>query len=289
VAIQHYEKPTSEAQASALLASDPSACALAGGTDILIQERAGTKPVSVMVDLKHIPGLVGIDWTADAVRIGAATPCAELTGDPRLSGLFPGLVEAIELIGSVQIQARCSVGGNLCNGSPAADTTPALIVNLATAIVFGPAGERQLPVTEFTTGPGTTTLQNGEFLTALTLPLPDSNRADAALRLIPRTEMDIAAANAAVSLALDESGHCTGLRLAIGAVGPTAILIPEASTQLEGRALDQAALDDLANLARDAAQPIDDKRGTVAYRRHVIGVLAQRAAVLAKQRVEAGR
>ena len=289
MAIQHYEKPTSEAQASALLASDPTACAFAGGTDILIQERAGTKPVGVMVDLKHIPGLVGIDWSADAVRIGAATPCVELTGDSRLEELFPGLVEAIELIGSVQIQARCSVGGNLCNGSPAADTTPALIVNLATAVIFGPAGERQLPVTELTTGPGTTVLQKGEFLTALTLPLPASNRADAALRLIPRTEMDIAAANAAVSLALDGSGQCQDLRLAIGAVGPKAIRVPDATEQLEGRPLDQHALDDLAELARNAAQPIDDKRGTVEYRRHVIGVLAQRAAVMAKQRAEAGR
>mgnify|MGYP001812320468 CR=1 FL=1 len=270
-----------------MLASDPSACALAGGTDILIQERAGTHPVSTLVDLKHIPGLVGIEWLDGVVRIGAATPCADLTADPRLNTLYPGLVEAIELIGSVQIQARCSVGGNLCNASPAADTTPALLVNLATATIVGPAGERQLPVTEFVTGPGATVLKSGEFLSALTMPLPDANRADAALRLIPRTEMDIAAANAAVSLALDASGHCSELRLAIGAVGPTAVLVSEASSKLEGRPLDQRALDDLAELARNAAQPIDDKRGTVAYRRHVIGVLAQRAAVNAKQRVEA--
>ena len=288
MAIQNYLRPTSEAEATALFAADPAACALAGGTDILIQARAG-KPVGTLVDVKHIPGLMEIAWSGEGVRIGAAVPCAALTADARLNERFPGLVEAIELIGSVQIQSRCSVGGNLCNASPAADTTPALLVNLATAIVVGPKGERQLPVAEFTKGPGKTALQSGEFLSALTLPLPEPNRSDAALRLIPRTEMDIAAANAAVSLGLDEAGHCRGVRLAIGAVGPTAILIPEAGAQLEGRPLDETALEELAELARAAAQPIDDKRGTVEYRRHVIGVLAQRAAVKAKQRVEAGR
>lgn len=287
--IHNYMKPANAAEAASLLASDPSAFALAGGTDILIQQRAGAKAVGMLVDLKHIPGLSGIEWSAETVRIGAATPCAELTADTRLNELYPGVVEAIELIGSVQIQARCTVGGNLCNASPAADTTPALMVNLATAVIFGPSGERQLPVSEFIIGPARTALENGEFLSALTLPLLESNRSDAALRLIPRTEMDIAAANAAVSLALDASGRCQDLRLAIGAVGPRAVYIGDASAKLEGRELDQEALDDLAALAREAASPIDDKRGTVAFRRHVIGVLAQRAALKAKERVEAGR
>ena len=284
--IEHYTKPTSAPEAAALLAADADASPLAGGTDLLVQTRAG-KSVSTVVDLKGIPGLVGVEWGDNDVRIGAATPCAQLTADKRLSETFPGLVEAIELIGGAQIQGRCSVGGNLCNASPAADTTPALIVNLAKAIVFGPDGERALPVAEVIQGPGSTHLNKGEFLMALVLPLPEANRADAALRLIPRTEMDIAAANAAVSLCLDDAGRCRDLRLAIGAVGPRAIMVSEAGEKLEGRALDEAALDDLAELARAAAQPIDDKRGTVAYRRHVIGVLAQRAALTAKQRAEA--
>jgi CO/xanthine dehydrogenase FAD-binding subunit len=289
VLIEHYSRPSSASEAASLLAADPAAFPLAGGTDILIQARAGTKTVGLLVDLKHIPGLAGIEWSEQAVRIGAATPSAELTADSRLNQVYPGLVEAIELIGGAQIQSRCSVGGNLCNASPAADTTPALIVNLATAIVFGPAGERELPITELITGPGLTALEKGEFLMGLRLPLPQANRADAALRLIPRTEMDIAAANAAVSLELNEAGGCKDLRLAIGAVGPRAVMVTGASSKLEGRPLDTAALDDLAKLARAAAQPIDDKRGTVAYRRHVIGVLAQRAALKAKQRVEAAQ
>ena len=289
MAIEHYTKPTSAADAASLLASDGAAFPIAGGTDILVQVRAGAKPVRHLVDLKHIPGLIGIEWSSEGVRIGAATACVELTSDPRLNEHYPGLTEAIELIGGAQIQGRCSIGGNLCNASPAADTTPALIVNLATAIVFGPSGERQLPVTELITGPGTTALGRGEFVTALTLPLPESNRADAAIRLIPRTEMDIAAANAAVSLTLDGSGRCGDLRLAIGAVGPKPVLVAEAASQLEGRPLDQSGLNELAELARSAAQPIDDKRGTVEYRLHVIGVLAQRAALKAKERVESRR
>lgn len=287
--IEAYYRPASATEAAILLEREPGACALAGGTDLLVQQRAGLRAVSCLVDLKQLPGLVGLHWGEDRLRIGAATPAITLTADAKLAQYFPGLREAIELIGSVQIQGRCSVGGNLCNASPAADTTPALLVNDAVAVIQTARGERRVPVAQFVLGPGQTCLGSGEFLVALELPLPPMARADAALRFTPRTEMDIAVANAAVALELDAEGRCVDIAVAIGAVGPRAVLVEEVGAALRGRALDEAALLELVQLARRAARPIDDKRGTADFRRHVVGVLARRAALLAAARSEQRR
>lgn len=281
-----YEAPRSVAEAIHLLASDPSAHVLAGGTDLLVQFRAGAKQPSAFVDVKRIPELVGISLDTNGLRIGAATPAAAICEHAELRRLWPGLVEAVQLIGSAQIQGRGSIGGNLCNASPAADTTSALIADRAACVVAGPGGERVVPVERFCTGPGTTILQPSELLVAVVLPRPSAQTADAYLRIIPRSEMDIAVAGAAASVTIDASGVCTAARVAVGAVAPTALLVEAAGQALVGTRLDDAALLLAAAAASAAARPISDKRGTAAYRRHVVGVLAKRAIASAAARAK---
>jgi CO/xanthine dehydrogenase FAD-binding subunit len=279
-----YEAPQTVADAVRLLHGDPDAKVFAGGTDLLVQYRNGLREPSAFVDLKRIPELSDIMLDARGLRLGAATSAATIVEHPELQRLWPGLVEAVHLIGSTQIQGRCSVGGNLCNGSPAADTTCPLIVNKARAVIVGPEGERIVNVEDFVTAPGRTVLGRGEVLVALLIPRRAPRTADAYLRLIPRTEMDIAVAGAAVSVTLDASGVCTAARVAIAAVAPTALLVSDAAQALVGSKLDAAALERAGAAASAAARPIDDKRGTVAYRRAVVGVLTRRAAAIAAER-----
>ncbi|MBM4183249.1 MAG: xanthine dehydrogenase family protein subunit M [Gemmatimonadetes bacterium] len=284
---QAYEAPRTLADAVRLLSTDGHARPLAGGTDLLVQSRATQKLPSTFVDLKRIPELVGIEVGPDGLRLGAATSAAVICEHAEARRLWPGLVEAIGLLGSTQIQGRASVGGNLCNGSPAADTTCSLIVNRARGVIAGAKGERTVEVERFTTGPGRTVLEPGDLLVALVVPRPAARTADAYLRLIPRSEMDIAAAGAAASVTLDERGVCTAARVAIGAVAPTALLVPAAADALIGSRLDDAALRRAADAASAAARPIDDKRGTAVYRKTVVGVLTRRAAGIAAERARA--
>jgi len=281
-----YEAPDSVAAAVQLVNADPGARVLAGGTDLLIQFRAGLHRPTAFVDVKRIPELVEIAVDGDGLRLGAAAAAAVICEHPEVQRFFPGLVEAVQLIGSTQIQGRSTVGGNLCNASPAADTTCALIVNRAQCIIAGPRRERTVAAEHFCTGPGKTVLERGELLVAIRIPRPSPGTADAYLRLIPRSEMDIAVVGAAVSLTLGADGICTAARVAIGAVAPTALLVPEAADALIGSHLDEAALARAANAASAAARPIDDKRGTVSYRRTVAGVLTRRAALIAAGRAK---
>ena len=279
-----YEAPRTLDEAIRLMSTEPDAAPLAGGTDLLIQFRAGSKAPSSFVDLKRIPELTQLTIDDRGLRLGAATPASDIGADGEVQRLWPGLAESVRLIGSTQIQGRGSVGGNLCNGSPAADTTCALIVNQAQCIIVGPAGERRIAAEAFCTGPGRTVLGSGELLVTIQIPRPAARTGDAYLRLIPRTEMDIAVAGAAVSVTLDEAGVCRAARVAIGAVAPTALLLPEAAEALVGSRLTEEALRRAGEAASRAANPIDDKRGTVAYRRAVVGVLTRRAAAIAGDR-----
>jgi carbon-monoxide dehydrogenase medium subunit len=279
-----YEAPRSVGDVVQLMQADPGARILAGGTDLLVQFRAGLRRPTAFIDIKRIPELVGITLDDVELRLGAATAAAVICEHAELKRLWPGLVEAVRLIGSTQIQGRGTVGGNLCNASPAADTTCALIVNRAMCVIAGPAGERVLPVEEFCTGPGTTALGTAEFLVALHVPRPAARTADAYLRLIPRSEMDIAVVSAGVSVTLAPDGMCSAARVAVGAVAPTALVLPEAAAALVGSRLDEAALSRAGAAASAAAKPIDDKRGTVAYRRTTASVLTRRAARAAAAR-----
>ncbi len=281
-----YEAPRSIGEAVELLKSGNGADArvLAGGTDLLVQMRLGLRSPGLVVDVKRVPELISTALDDQGVRLGASVCAAEIVENKQIGELYPGLVEATDLIGSTQIQGRASLGGNLCNGSPAADTVPALIVLGAEAVVAGPAGQRAVPVESFITGPGETVLQDGELVVELRIARPAPRSGDAYLRFIPRTEMDIAVVGAGVSLTLDGDGTCTAARVALGAVAPTPIVVPEAARALIGTRVDEQALQRAADASSAAANPIDDKRGTIAYRRKLAGVLTRRSAAIAAER-----
>ena len=280
-----YTAPTSVEEAvRALAGASGSAKVLSGGTDLLVQLRSGRLKADLIVDTKKIPGIAGIREEGGAFVIGAATSGAQIGENERLGEAWPGVVEAANLIGSTQIQGRASLAGNLCNASPAADSVPALVAARATCVVAGSKGRREVPVENIATGPGRTSLAPDEFVVEFRLPKRPACSADAYLRFIPRTEMDIAVVGAGVNLTLDQAGVITEARLALGAVAPTVVIVPDAATALIGRKLDETALAGLDKAARAACKPIDDKRGTIAYRIKVAGVLARRAAAIAYKR-----
>ncbi len=283
-----YEAPTRTQDAVALIAGEAGeARALAGGTDLLVRMRTGFIEPALIVDLKRIPAMKEIRAEEGGWRIGAAVSGAELGEHEGVRRDWPGVVEALELIGSTQIQARATLAGNLCNASPAADSVPAMYAAGASVRVVGPGGPRDVAVEEVPTGPGKVSLEKGELVESVFLPARPARSADAYLRFIPRTEMDIAVVGAGVSLSLDDNGTCTAARVSLGAVAPTVILVPAAAEVLIGTKLDDATLEKLEEAASAAAKPIDDKRGTTAYRRKVAGVLARRAAAIARDRAAA--
>ena len=280
-----YAAPTTVDEARSLLADNPGSQVFAGATDVVPQMRSGRPEPSVLVDLKRIDRLMAVDHSDGRWTIGAATPTAELTRNDDFSGMFPGIAEGAGLIGSDQIQNRSSLGGNLCNGSPAADSVPAMIASEARAVIAGADGERTIPVADVVTGPGRLSLSDGEFVVEFEIDDAPANTGDAYLRMTPRTEMDIAVVGAAVRVTMD-GDTCTDARVVLGAVAPTAVRVPDAEAALIGSTLDDAALAAVAAAASAAANPIDDKRGTVEYRTQVAGTLAQRAAVIAAERAQ---
>lgn len=287
MAVSEYKSPGSLDEAVSFLANAAhKARVLAGGTDLIIQSRGKYDDPIVVVDVKGIESMMNAEMTEDALLLGPSMSCAKLTARDDIKAVFPGLVEAAYLIGSTQIQGRASIGGNLCNSSPAADTVPALIAVGAICVIHGPDGEREVPVEEFTTGVGTNVLGKGELLAQLKIPRPAAKTSDAYLRFIPRTEMDIAVAGAGVSVTLDDSGKCTAARVGIGAVAPTVLRVDAAAEALVGSTLDDDALDAAARAASEASSPITDRRGTDEYRRHIIGVLVKRAARIAAERAK---
>lgn len=266
--------------------ADGKGAVLAGGTDLLVQMKSRRVSPDVIVDIKGLAGVYDIEAGDKGYRVGAAVPGAALGEDAGFSAAWPGVSEAAQLIGSTQVQGRATMVGNLCNASPAADSVPALIAADAMAVVEGPNGQKSIPVGEIATGPGQTCLEAGEFVSAIAFPARGTRASDAYLRFIPRTEMDIAVASAGVSLALDDAGVVTSARVALGAVSATAYLDDAAGARLVGTKLEDDVLADLAELCSQSCSPIDDKRGTVEYRRDVVGVLAKRAAVIAYSRAK---
>ncbi len=283
-----YEAPQSIAAAIELLsrckAEGRRAQCMAGGTDLMVQMRLVDASPRTIVDIKRIPETRDIRIDSNGIFVGAAVPAAEITANADLCRLLPGFVEATDLIGSTQIQGRATPCGNLCNASPAGDTIPAMIVNRGVCQIIGPGGRRELPVESFVVGVGKNALQADELLVGVQFPTPATGTADAYLRFIPRTEMDIAVAGAGVSVTVDSNGTCTAARVGIGAVAPTALLVPAAAEALVGTQLDDAAIEAAGAAATAASSPITDKRGTAEYRRKVVAVLTRRAANIAKAR-----
>jgi CO/xanthine dehydrogenase FAD-binding subunit len=282
-----YEAPaTLDAAVALLVRAGGPAKVLAGGTDLLVQMKSGTQEPDLIVDIKRIPEMREIKAENGGFRIGAAVPSIALGEHQALVAAWPGVVEAARLIGSTQVQGRATVVGNLCNASPAADSVPAMMAANAVARIVGPNGTRELPVGEIATAPGRTSLAKGEIVASVFLPARPKQAGDAYLRFIPRTEMDIAVVSCGVSLSL-EGGKVAAARVALGAVAARALLVEEAAKAIIGSTLDEAALDRLAAAAAAAAKPIDDKRGTKAFRIQVAGVLARRAAAIALKRAQA--
>ena len=280
-----YTSPSTVEEAVRILAGASGAAkVLSGGTDLLVQLRSGRMKADLIVDTKKIPGISGIREENGVFVIGAATPGAVIGESAALKRAWPGIVEAANLIGSTQVQGRASLAGNLCNASPAADSVPALIAARATCVVVSSNGRREVPVETICTGPGRTSLARDEFIIEFRLPKRPPRSADAYLRFIPRTEMDIAVVGAAVNVTLDAAGVCTDARVVLGAVAPTAVLVPDAATALIGGKLDDTTLAGLDHAARAACKPIDDKRGTIEYRTKVAGVMTRRAAAIAFER-----
>ena len=282
--IQYLAPKTLDEAVKAFAAAAGAGRILAGGTDLLVQMRNGVVTPGTIVDIKKIAELTTIEETAGGgFRIGAAVSGATLRDHTKLKKAWPGVVEAANLIGSTQIQSRATAGGNLCNGSPAGDSVPAMVAAGAIVTIQGPKGRRELAVEKVPKGPGRLNLEPGEIVVSFTLPPRPKGSSDAYLRMIPRTEMDIAVVGCGVSLTLDK-GVCTAARVGLGAVAPTVLLVEDAAKALIGSKLDDAALAKAAAACSAACRPIDDKRGTIVYRTKVAGVLLKRTTLIAAER-----
>jgi len=279
-----YAAPTTLGETIGLLVSHPGARLLAGGTDLLVQLRAGRKPTDLVIDTKRIPALNALNYDpGTGLTIGAAVPCYRIYRDTAIARAYPSLIEVASLIGGTQIQGRASLGGNLCNAAPSADSVPLLIALGAQCQIAGARGTREVSVEDFCTAPGRNVLEPGELLVALHLPPPRPHSGARYLRFIPRNEMDIAVAGVGVEVDLD-NGTFRSARIALAAVAPTPLFVREAGDSLAGKPVNEASIARAAEIARNAAQPITDMRGTADYRRHICAVLTRRALETAVQR-----
>jgi carbon-monoxide dehydrogenase medium subunit len=284
-----YSAPTSLVEATRLLASaNGKGRILAGGTDILVQLREGLREADVVIDVKKIPELTELSYSAaKGLRLGASVPCYRIYEHAEIAKVYPALADATRIVGGWQIQSRASVGGNLCNSSPAADTIPALIAHGVTCVVAGPRGQREVKVEEFCTGPGKNTLQPGELLVALVFPPPVGKASSAYERFIPRNEMDIAVAGAGSWIQLEGDGETVKrARIGLCAVAPTPKFAEEASAWLSGKPATEDIFARAGELARNVATPITDMRGTAEYRMHLVGVLVKRTLLKAAERAK---
>lgn len=287
--IMEYHKPQSFQEATEIASRNNGVTRfLAGGTDVLVQLRSDILTPDTLIDMKYISGVKDILENSDGWQIGVAVSGAEMSEHQKLSKEWPGVIEAMDLIGSTQVQGRATLTGNLCNGSPAADSVPSLIAAGAHVSITGPSGTRKIKVEDVPISPGKTCLRKGEVISAIHLPRRKHNQGDAYLRFIPRTEMDIAVVGCAVNLELHDE-IITKARVSLGAVAPTALLLENAAQKIIGSKLDNHALKLLSEEASKACNPINDKRGTIEFRTHVAGVLAKRTAKIAYERAKENR
>ena len=263
---------------------------MAGGTDIIVQLRAGRRSLDLVVDAKGIPELNELSYSPqNGLTIGAAVPCYKIYQDQQVASAYPGLIDAASLIGGIQIQGRASLGGNLCNSAPSADAVPPIIAMGGVAHIVGPNGSRDVPAEEFCTGPGRNVLQPGEILVSIKLPVPHAHSGANYLRFIPRNEMDIAVAGVGTSVVLDASGqNFVSARIALASVAPTPVFAKDAGDSLAGKPVSEAAIQEASEKAIADATPISDMRGTIRQRNHLVGVLTRRTLNNAVERARGG-
>ena len=286
-----YVAPRSLAEAYALLGNGKRSQFLAGGTDIIVQLRERRKSCDQLIDLKHIPDLMGFRFESDGgLSIGAATPCAELYEDSEIQRRLPGLVDAASPIGGIQIQSRASLGGNLSNASPAADSAPALMALGAQLVIGSASGQRTIPVETYFAGPGRNSLAAGEILLRIIIPAQPVHSGTYFHRFIPRNEMDIAVANVGVRIVLNAAGdRIEAARVALGAVGPPPLMAPSAAAALVGQPPNDATFAKAGEAAEATATPITDMRGSVTQRKRLVAVLTTRALQGALKRAQEAR
>jgi carbon-monoxide dehydrogenase medium subunit len=289
-AIDYVCPATLDEAVGLLAAANGRARVLAGGTDLIVQVREGRRDLDLLVDVKKVPEVNEVSYDAKAgLVLGAAVPCYLLCRNEAVRRFYPGLIDAASIIGGVQIQGRASIGGNLCNASPAADSIPALIALRAVCVVAGPKGRRELPVEQFCTAPGRTALDAGELLVALRIPAPAGRSSSGYLRFIPRNEMDIAVVGAGAAVALDKTGRTIESgRVALAAVAPTPLLVERSEELLRAAAVSDETIQRVAQAAQAVARPINDMRGTAEQRRHLVGVLTRRVLAVAIERAKGG-
>lgn len=283
-----FASPHSVREAVELLnEANGNARVLAGGTDLLVQLRGGRfDDVNLVVDGKNIPELNEITYDPEGgLTLGAAVPCYRMYGNAAISRAYPGLIDAASLIGGTQIQGRASFGGNLCNSTPSGDSIPAMIAHGAVANIAGPDGDRQVAVEDFCTGPGSNVLGRGEMLVSISFPAPESGFGANYMRFIPRNEMDIAVAGAGTSVVLD-NGNIKSARVALAAVAPTPLYVSAIGDAIAGKPANEETLAEAGQMAKDAASPITDMRGTIEYRKHLCDVLTRRSLQIAIDRAK---
>ena len=282
-----YEAPTSVREAVDLLnEAGDRARPLAGGTDLLVQMRGQAYDLDLVVDVKDIPELNELTYDPDnGLTIGAAVPCYRIYGNSTVRSVYPGIVDVANIIGGTQIQGRASLGGNLCNAAPSADSVPAMIAYNGVARISGPNGNREVALEEFCTFVRQTVLEPGEIVTAMHFPTPEANSGANYIRFIPRNEMDIAVAGAGVSVVLS-NGDIKSARVTLASVAPTPLFVEEAGAAIAGKPATEETVRIASGIARDAARPITDMRGTIEYRKHLCEVLTRRALLTAIERAK---
>ena len=282
-----YESPTSVSEAVRLLAdAGDKARPLAGGTDLLVQLRVRAYDLDLVVDVKDIPELNELTYDPNnGLTIGAAVPCYRIYGNTTVQSVYPGIVDAASIIGGTQIQGRASLGGNLCNAAPSADSVPAMIAYGGVANITGPFGSREVALEDFCVGVRRTVLERGEILVSINFPTPDANSGANYIRFIPRNEMDIAVAGAGVSVTLD-NGDISAARVTLASVAPTPLFVSDAADAIVGKPATEETAQIAAEIARDAAKPITDMRGTIEYRKRLCEVLTRRALMTAIERAK---
>ena len=286
-----YVAPKSiEAAVSILNQNGDQARMIAGGTDILVMMRAGRRLADIVVDVKEIPELNQMTYNPqNGLTLGAAVPCHRIYEDATLAAAYPGLIDSAALIGGIQIQGRASIGGNLCNAAPSGDSIPAVIALSGICNIAGPNGTRQLPAEDFCTAPGQNALQRGELLVSISFPAPQAHSGANYQRFIPRNEMDIAVAGVGSSVVLDPAGqNFVSARISLASVAPTPVFSRAAGESLAGQPVSDESIRQASELAMADAKPINDMRGTIRQRTHLIGVLTRRTLNIAVARAKGG-
>ena len=284
-----YYEPTTMDEALDLLAQEGDAgAALAGGTDLLLRIRRHARTYRSVINIKYVPGLAGISWDeGTGLRVGAITTFRAIETNPIVMAKYASLTDGARVLAGVQLRNLATIGGNVGNASPSADSVPPLVAMGAQVTIASKQGPRTLPIEECLTGPGRTVLSPGEIFSSIQLPPPGERNGNAYERFSPRSAMDIGIASVAASVTLGADGRCEDARISLGAVSPVPLRATAAEDALRGEVITDALCAHAAELATAAAQPISDLRGTADYRRAMVGVLTRRMLQLAAQRAGA--